>query len=144
MTNRPFLTILVYPLFLLLPLILILRSHTQVEFLMVPGFSMRTLVGILAPVIGTLMTTLQNLDMTTTALFPPLNLSQFTFNEVTMTQGRGVKVTLIQSTCLQSPDEYLRPFVIICFPSDSCINRLVNVKLLGKGRRRVPCHPPAK
>jgi hypothetical protein len=34
-------------------------------------------------------------------------------------------------------------FVIMSFPSDSCITRLVNARLPGKGRRRVPCHPPA-
>lgn len=36
-------------------------------------------------------------------------------------------------------------FIIIFLPSDSCMNRPVNVRfLLGEGRKRVPCHPPAK
>ena len=107
-TSHPFLTIPVYLLFLLLPLIHTLQNHTQVEFNIVPGLSMRTLVGILAPAIGTLMTIPQNVDMTRTALFLRLSLSQFTLNEVIMTssQERGVKVTSLQRT---SRDEYLRP-----------------------------------
>ena len=110
-TNPPFLTIPVSPLFLLLPHTLSLPNHTQLGLTIVPGFTTRTLVGILAPAIGTLMTIPQNVDMTRTALFPPLTLRQFTLNKPTTTssQGRGVKVTLMQSTCPQSPDEYFTP-----------------------------------
>ena len=42
------------------------------------------------------------------------------------------------------PRRVPQTFIISCLSSDSCMYRLVNVRLLGKGRRRVPCHPSTK
>ena len=44
----------------------------------------------------------------------------------------------------EKPRRVSQTFIILCLSSDSCMYRLVYVRLLGKGRRRVPCHPPTK